>query len=156
MHLLNDFDRQYLLFSWRDCRVVLHVHSIDNMRNAMTPRSQSLQEVTAGSTDGFDRRCVVGRRDEKRNKKRNECLKISRGTCTKRFFGRIMNWFSEMNRQGVEQFRAGKCWWDCRSSLGKTLVCSGFPVPGTKVKVINVDTPGREVSGPKGICVQWL
>ena len=32
---------------------------------------------------------------------------------------------------------------------------AAFPFPWTKVAVINVDTAGRDVSGQKGICVQW-
>jgi hypothetical protein len=53
------------------------------------------------------------------------------------------------------QFRRGNFLRECGSSLGKALARSGFCVSSPKVAVINVDTPGRDVSGPKGICVQW-
>jgi hypothetical protein len=35
------------------------------------------------------------------------------------------------------------------------LPTAAFPCLWTKVAVINVDTAGRDVSGQKGICVQW-
>ncbi len=35
------------------------------------------------------------------------------------------------------------------------LLPAAFPCLWTKVAVINVDTAGRDVSGQKGICVQW-